>query len=57
MIEDRQDYPESAISDIHQRIGDEIHSKQVKHALEELIQRGAVRFEGYNRWQRYWAVT
>ncbi|MDD5033622.1 MAG: ATP-binding protein [Methylococcaceae bacterium] len=48
---------ESAISDIRQRIGDEIHPKPVKRALEELIERGAVRFEGNNRWRRYWAVS
>jgi ATP-dependent DNA helicase RecG len=33
--------PESAISDIHQRVGGEIHPKQVKRALEELIDRPA----------------
>lgn len=42
---------------IHQRVGGEIHPKQVKRALEELIERGDVRFEGDNRWRRYWAVT
>ncbi|MHB1098073.1 MAG: ATP-binding protein [Burkholderiales bacterium] len=57
VLEDLQRYPESAISDIHGRIGGEIHPKQVKRALEELIERGAVRFEGNNRWRRYWAVT
>ncbi len=57
VLEDLQRYPESAISDIHQRIGGEIHRKQVKRALEELIERGAVRFEGNNRWRRYWAVS
>ena len=56
VLEDLQRYPASAISDIHRRVGGEIHSKQVKRALEELIQRGAVRFEGANRWRRYWAV-
>lgn len=57
VLEDLQRYPESAISDIRQRIGGEIHPKQVKRALEELIERGAVRFEGNNRWRRYWAVA
>jgi ATP-dependent DNA helicase RecG len=57
VMEDLQRYPESAISDIHQRIGGEIHPKQVKRALEELIERGAVRFEGEKRWRRYWAVS
>ncbi|AGX88754.1 helix-turn-helix domain-containing protein [Candidatus Symbiobacter mobilis] len=44
-------------SEIHQRIGGEIHPKQVKRAMEELIERGAVRFEGSNRWRRYCAVA
>ncbi len=57
VLEDLQRYPESAISDIHKRVGGEIHPKQVKRALEELIERGAVRFEGNNRWRRYWAVS
>lgn len=56
VLEDLQRYPKSAISEIHQRIGGEIHPKQVKRALEELIERGAVRFEGNNRWRRYWAM-
>ena len=57
VLEDLQRYPRSAISDIHQRVGGEIHPKQVKRALEELIKRGEVRFEGRNRWRRYWAVA
>jgi ATP-dependent DNA helicase RecG len=57
VLEDLQRYPESAIGDIHRRIGGEIHPKQVKRALEALIERGAVRFEGNNRWRRYWAVS
>ena len=56
VLEDLQRYPQSAISEIHLRIGGEIHPKQVKRALEELIERGAVRFEGNNRWRRYWAM-
>lgn len=57
VLEDLQRYPQSAISEIHQRVGGEIHPKQVKRALEELIERGAVRFEGDNRWRRYWAAS
>jgi ATP-dependent DNA helicase RecG len=57
VLEDLQRYPQSAISEIHQRIGGEIHPKQVKRALEELVERGAVRFEGNNRWRRYWAIS
>lgn len=57
VLEDLQRYPESAISDIHQRVGAEIHPKQFKRALDELIERGEARFEGNNRWRRYWAVS
>ena len=57
VLEDLQRYPKSAIGDIHKRVGGEIHPKQVKRVLEELIERGAVRFEGNYRWRRYWAVA
>ena len=57
VLEDLQRYPESAIGDIHRRIGGDTHPKQVKRALEALIERGTVRFEGNNRWRRYWAVS
>src|SRR3569832_900784 len=39
------------------RVGGEIHLKHFKRALEEFIERGAVRFEGSYRWRRYWAVS
>lgn len=57
VLEDLQRYPQSAISDIHKRVGGEIHPKQVKRALDELIERSAVRFEGNNRWRRYWPTS
>ena len=57
MLVDLERYPKSAISDIHQRIGGEIHPKQVKRALEELTAKGSARFEGDKRWRRYWAVS
>ncbi|MEW6703346.1 MAG: hypothetical protein AB1430_00660 [Pseudomonadota bacterium] len=56
VLEDLQRYPGSAISAVHQRVGAEIHPKQVKRAVDELIARGDVRFEGDKRWRRYWAV-
>lgn len=46
-----------SVVSIHQRIGGEIHPNQVKRVLEALIERGAVCFEGNNRWRRCWAVT
>jgi ATP-dependent DNA helicase RecG len=56
VLEDLARYPQSAISDIHQRVGGEIHPKQVKRALEELTAKSSVRFEGDKRWRRYSAV-
>lgn len=44
---------EWTISDIHQRIGGELHPKQVKRTLEELTAKGSVRFEGDKRWHRH----
>ncbi|MFW2134596.1 ATP-binding protein [Ectothiorhodospira haloalkaliphila] len=57
ILEDLKRYPESAIGDIRQRIGSEIHPKQVKRALDGLIEKGEVRFAGDKRWRRYWAVS
>ena len=56
ILEDLRRYPASAISAVHQRIGAEIHPKQIKRAIDELISRGEVRFEGEKRWRRYWAI-
>lgn len=54
--EDLRLYPASAIGAVHQRIGVEIHPKQIKRAIDELVSRGEVRFEGEKRWRRYWAI-
>lgn len=53
ILEDLRRYPRSSISDIHQRIGGEIHPRQVKRALDALIAKDEVRFEGDKRWRRY----
>ncbi len=57
VLEDLQRYPQSAVSEIHRRVGAEIHPKQIKRALDQLIDRGAVRYDGDKRWRRYWAVS
>lgn len=57
ILEDLKRYPQSAIGEIRRRIGSEIHPKQVKRALDELIDRGDVRFEGDRRWRRYRPVS
>jgi ATP-dependent DNA helicase RecG len=56
VLEDLRLYPGSAISAVHQRVGPELHPKQVKRAMDELIERGEARFEGDKRWRRYWAA-
>lgn len=56
ILEDLRRYPRSAIGDIHHRIGEEIHQRQIKRALDTLIARGEVQFEGDRRWRRYWVV-
>ena len=43
-----QRYPKSAISDIHQRIGGEIHPKQVKRTREELTAKGSFVLKAIN---------
>lgn len=53
ILEDLARYPQSAISEIRQRIGGEIHQKQVKRTLDELIATGQVTYEGERRWRRY----
>ncbi len=56
VLEDLRLYPDSAISAVHQRVGAEIHPKQIKRAMDELIERGEVRFTGDKRWRRYRAM-
>lgn len=56
VMEDLRLYPASAIGAVHQRVGAELHPKQIKRAIDELIGRGEVRYEGEKRWRRYWAT-
>jgi ATP-dependent DNA helicase RecG len=57
ILEDLRRYPRSSTSEVHQRIGMEIHPKQVKRALDALVTKNEVRFGGDNRWRRYWATS
>jgi ATP-dependent DNA helicase RecG len=57
ILEDLRHYPRSSTSEIHQRIGSEIHPRQVKRALDALVTKNEVHFEGSNRWRRYWATS
>ena len=53
VLEDLSRYPRSSISEINRRIGDEIPYKQLKRALDTLIEAGEVTWEGEKRWRRY----
>lgn len=57
VMEDLRLYPASAISAVHQRVGAELHPKQIKRAIDELVSRGEVRYEGEKRWRRYWSTS
>ena len=57
VLEDLRRYPRSAIGDVHRRVGTEIHPRQIKRAIDALVGQGSVRFEGRNRWRRYWAAA
>jgi len=56
LLEDLRRYPASSISEIHRRIGREIHRAQVKRTLDFLIANGSVRADGEKRWRRYFPV-
>jgi len=54
IIEDVQRHPGSAFGEIHQRIGAEIPEHQIRRQLKSLVDNGKARYEGKNRWRRYW---
>ncbi|TVR59979.1 MAG: ATP-dependent DNA helicase [Candidatus Competibacteraceae bacterium] len=53
VLEDLGRYPDSAIGEIHRRIGEEIHAKQLKRTLDKLIEAGQVVASGEKRGRRY----
>jgi len=56
ILEDLQRYPESALGDIHRRIGEEISKWRIKRALDSLATEEKVRFLGEKRGRRYWVI-
>lgn len=56
IVEDLSRYPGSASGDINRRVGPEVPYRSLKRALDELVGRGKVRFEGQARGRRYWSV-
>jgi ATP-dependent DNA helicase RecG len=58
IVEDLKRFPGSRMEELRQRIGQEIHYKKVKRAMDELIAAGAVKHDGEGRrWRRYWAPS
>lgn len=57
LLEDLRRYPGSAISEIHRRVAPELPRSRLKRAVDELIERGEVSYEGERRWRRYRASS
>ena len=53
VLEDLDRYPDSALGDLHRRIGPEISARGVKRALTALIEDGIVEPIGTGRWRKY----
>lgn len=53
VLEDLQRYPDSAISELHARIGEEIPRRRLQAMLAKLVEDGAVHKQGERRWARY----
>jgi len=53
LIEDLRRYPNSSISEIHNRTAPEIDRKRIKRSLDNLIDTGEVQPRGEKRWRRY----
>lgn len=53
IIQDLQVYPNSLLSDIHERIGKEISVRQIRKQLTNLINEGSVRPSGGRKFRYY----
>lgn len=53
IYEDLKNYPESSISEINKRIGDEINQRTLKAKLDEMIQDDLILKDGEKRWTKY----
>lgn len=51
--EDLARHPESTSTQIHQRIGSEIHISRLRRHLSDLIKRNEIICQGQNRWRTY----
>jgi ATP-dependent DNA helicase RecG len=53
IYEDLKNYPNSSISDINKRIGEEIKQRTLKSKLDEMIENKLIAKEGEKRWTLY----
>jgi ATP-dependent DNA helicase RecG len=53
ILEDLARHPESAVGEIHQRIGQEIPVSQVRRAMKGLVDNESIVYQGEKRWRRY----
>jgi ATP-dependent DNA helicase RecG len=53
IIKDIESYPNSAISDIHKRIGEEINLHKVRRVLKKMVNENKVSIQGDKKWRRY----
>jgi len=53
ILEDLRRYPQSSISEIHQRTAPELARSRIKRTLERLIAQDQITQTGENRWRRY----
>ncbi|HBR00120.1 MAG TPA: ATP-dependent DNA helicase [Cyanobacteria bacterium UBA11691] len=54
ILEDLRHYPGSSSSEIHRRIAPEIEYMKLYRTIAELAKAQRIRYEGQNRWRRYW---
>ena len=53
IVEDLRAYPNSSISEIHKRIGNEINQRTLKTRIDKLVEEEVVVKSGKKRWTRY----
>ena len=56
IYEDLKNYPESSISEINKRIGEEINTKKIKRKIDEMIGTGLVEKKGQKKGTKYFIV-
>lgn len=54
ILEDLRHYPGSSSREIHRRIAPEVEYMKLYRTIAELVKAQRIRYEGQNRWRRYW---